>query len=582
MSTWNQGPRGLTRFPSLINSLLPNPEGLSAFLLAFRLLYELPSLRKNEGDNRSRPLKENALQTHFSLLSRPLVVAPGILLLIAGAICAQQPRPTPLPSSKQQWIDPEAIPPGTLSCSASAPAGYPGKACKVDVDRDEPISPPTLLVPGGTTIYVVLHHPRWDEATAFNAAVSQTAPPNLLVDTLTSLGSPLSSLQARVSRLNFALKLNIEALTEAGPKTDLDKKWKDENARLIKNGQSISDNLTNVNTTVQLAGNRLACLENYRQFDPSSNSCNSTPTLTHFTVESAWKEAEKTVQDAVILSTPTADIARFNKDVTAFSGGFCDPLTDGSDSKARCSKASDALLATQTAISNAQKDIQTAQEALRQVLVQISLLNFSDTLLGFAIKEPFFRNATLTVVGTEVVTKTATTIATVTINWQQTGFVLSTGLLGSGMPNKTYAISSIVINGQVQTDPATGKNLSKVTATNFQPAMDFPAVFGSWVIPWISRAPWQYRCPGHCSFLLSAGAALNLTTKTAEFAVGPSFQIWGVLLTPSIVFGRQTVLADGITEGYTGFGINPPSAVPTISAWRKAFGIALTYTLPTP
>jgi hypothetical protein len=183
-------------------------------------------------------------------------------------------------------------------------------------------------------------------------------------------------------------------------------------------------------------------------------------------------------------------------------------------------------------------------------------------------------------VGTEVVTKTATTIATVTINWQPTGFVLSTGLLGSGMPNKTYAISSIVVNGQVQTDG--GKNLSKVTATNFQPAMDFPAVFGSWVIPWISRSHWQYRCPGHCSFLLSAGAALNLTTKTADFAVGPSFQVWGVLLTPSIVFGRQTVLANGITEGYTGFGNNPPSTVPTASAWKKAFGIALTYTLPTP
>jgi hypothetical protein len=112
--------------------------------------------------------------------------------------------------------------------------------------------------------------------------------------------------------------------------------------------------------------------------------------------------------------------------------------------------------------------------------------------------------------------------------------------------------------------------------------MDFPAVFGSWVIPWISRARWENRCPGHCGFLLSAGVGLNLTTKTAEFAAGPSFQAWGVLLTPSMVFGRQTVLADGITEGYAGFGVNPPSTVPTASAWRNAFGIALTYTLPTP
>jgi hypothetical protein len=71
--------------------------------------------------------------------------------------------------TKQQWVRKDEIPKGTISCVANAPAGYPNKACLVNIDRDAPVSPPTLVVPGGTTIYIEMDNARWDEIVAFTS-----------------------------------------------------------------------------------------------------------------------------------------------------------------------------------------------------------------------------------------------------------------------------------------------------------------------------------------------------------------------------------------------------------------------------
>jgi hypothetical protein len=487
---------------------------------------------------------------------------------------AQQSKKKEKPPTGQQWVTEADIPKSTLNCAAAAPAGYPGKACLVEIDRDAPVAPPTLVVPGGTTIYVKLTKARWDEIVGFNTVVAQTAGPNLLADALTSLASPLSALQVT----QHAPFLGLVLPSEIDKSADLKKAEED----IQKQQKDMDDKLSNASKTVLAAGTQFSCLESYRRYNPAIVSCDSDGILTYGTAAQALSDAIDAANQAATLPLPSANLKMLDTSVTNFANS-CSNFTDGSDERKTCidsanqfQSAENRLDATLTAITTAQTALQAV---VRQVTPRKSGVPSTDV---FRITQPFMRTATVTVTGTEFVTNTATTVSTMTVNWQQTAFVLSTGVMGSGLANKTYSISNVIVNGVVQTDPASGKNLSKVVSNSLQPSMDFPAVFGSWTIPWLSRAKWEYRCPGHCAFLLSAGAALNLTGKTADLAIGPSFQISGVMLTPSLVWGRQTVLADGITDGYTSFGINPPSTLPTKMAWKKAFGIALTYSLPLP
>ena len=74
---------------------------------------------------------------------------------------------------------------------------------------------------------------------------------------------------------------------------------------------------------------------------------------------------------------------------------------------------------------------------------------------------------------------------------------------------------------------------------------------------------------------------VNLSTKSADFDIGPSFQIGSVLLTPTAHFGRETVLTNGVTVG-SQLGSSPPSTLPTRNSWVTRFGFALTYSIPIP
>jgi hypothetical protein len=467
-----------------------------------------------------------------------------------------------------------ALPKNLPACVTQAPAGYRGKACLQQVDRTNPISPPTLVVPGRTTIYVELDNPRWDETVLFNTAVSQAALPNFLSDLLTSLGSPISGLQTSMRSMNSSLTTNILPLKNLAVTTT----WHDQANQLTDLENWIADALNAVNPQVQLATSQLTCLESHNVF--VSNACDQTQPLGPATLQTAVTAAISAAQTAATLPLPLSQITRLNASLTTFDAQ-CQALTDAAD-KSPCIDASNKLLSTAARQANVVKDIQTLQDTLSQVATQLGKVSLTPATLYFEITQPFMRTATVTITGTEVVTKTATTIATVTINWSESGFLLSTGVMGTGIAYKTYALSSEIVGGTVQVDPANPtKNLSKVIGTSVRPNMDFPAVFGHWVIPWLNRWSWENACPSHCGFMLSGGAALNLNTKTADFAVGPSIQVLGLMITPALVFGRQSVLADGITVGYTGFGSNPPTSLPTAMAWKKAFGLALTYTIPT-
>jgi MBG domain len=192
------------------------------------------------------------------------------------------------------------------------------------------------------------------------------------------------------------------------------------------------------------------------------------------------------------------------------------------------------------------------------------------------------RTSTITVVATEVVSGATSNLGTLTINWQTQPFVLSSGILLSMMPYRSYAISQLIVNGAPIPDPTNpGKYLAYINQTVTHPSISFPMVFGNYRIGRFSRYDWENKCPNHCAFLVTGGMGYNIVQKTADFAGGLSFQIGSVLLTPAAHVGRETLLTNGLYPGEI-LGSNPPSALLTQNAWTVHFGLALTIAIPTP
>jgi hypothetical protein len=154
----------------------------------------------------------------------------------------------------------------------------------------------------------------------------------------------------------------------------------------------------------------------------------------------------------------------------------------------------------------------------------------------------------VTITGQEAVNKTNSSVTTVTINTQNTNWIISTGILFSNLKFHTFTNAPIIVNGKPVLDP-TGKVTTVVTRSDTSPTVVAPVLLVSYRFPWISRFAWENKCRGGCSFLLSGGVGANLTSKTADFDTGFSFQIGSVLFTPALHYGRDNRLSNGVAVG---------------------------------
>jgi len=109
-----------------------------------------------------------------------------------------------------------------------------------------------------------------------------------------------------------------------------------------------------------------------------------------------------------------------------------------------------------------------------------------------------------------------------------------------------------------------------------------PEVLVSYRLGAFSHYVWETKkCPNGCSFLISGGVGANLTTKQADFDVGPSFQVGGFIVTPAVHFGRDVRLSDGVAVGQK-LGSSPPSSLPTTQSTVIKWSIVFSYSLPIP
>jgi hypothetical protein len=518
-------------------------------------------------------------------------------------------------------------------CIANAPAGYrhdkrpangqkpvqhatkqyPQGACVYTIDRANPIAPPAFLAPGNSTILLRVVDTRGNETVQVTQTTSHTATPDVGAAVLKGAVSPLQTLvlaqRATPTNQNpLEQHLWAEALKLPDPIEAAQK--------------ALAKTLNVAQVQVLNATNTLVCLETYQvvkrdrqpywcsqdsligaRGDPSNTdaqlaaqkamSDTDNAALTNPQAAEDQKalaalvtpndySSQKSVAVAIALHAstlglPVSDVKSLDGEVTNFlSGCFANTVSKTADEKAAavdlCLNSANLYQANEARIDTALTTIQTAQAALIAPIQALTTWPPPDDPVAFEITAPKLNSTTLTIAGIEVVTKTSSAIATVTINWQTNHVVLSTGIVFSGIRNYTYANSPLISAGQPVLDP-TGKTLTEVTQQHTSPSIGVPTVLISFRFGALSRARWETKCPNSCSFLFSAGVSGNMTTKSADFDVGPSSQFGGVLITPTAHFGREQYLTNGLKVGDE-LGPSPPSPLPTNGAFRTTWGIS--------
>jgi len=486
------------------------------------------------------------------------LLAGLLLCLLPGSRNARAQAPTPSPAPAPAPAPPAATTQTLPECVPSAPDGYPGNACEVTIDRISPASPASMVVRGHTTVTIRVKNARWNETVSFTTATSKVT----FVDVLgTFFKNAISPLQQLVLSQQAHSKAFVETIDSIG---DAQKRVRDKlNAVLL--AQS--------NATVALT-----CLETFKVLDDAAAkfSCKPNENLTSATFDAAKQHAIQLMTAAATMPLPVAEYkavdAKVTADVTASLA-----MQDGAPKDAALAK-DDVYSTNQTLLNSVIGDAQTTQKTLLETAEQLTNMAGSPVEATYTLQQPKNYNSTVTVAAQEVISKTSTALGTVTISWQSNPWEVSTGILFSTLVSRSYTNAPLIENGQPVLDSG-GKTLTVVTESDTRPVVVLPLVMLNYRMRRLSGYSWENKCPNHCAFLVSGGVGLNLSTKTADFAVGPSFQIGAVLFTTAAHFGRETVLTNGVTVGEQ-LGSSPPSPLPTANHWKTGFGFGISYVLP--
>ncbi len=437
---------------------------------------------------------------------------------------------------------------------------YGPEGCKITIDRDQPTTPLPVQVPRGTKVYVVVDNARPTETVSRVVTTEALPPPDSFGAFIKAIVTPLSTLVASTKT------------TWASDKVDICKSgFKEIDARLNRDILVLDKELPLFST----ASDRMRCVQYGHTYGSEGNGCMK---LNDETLGvTALSVASKNALDAIIVASAIDVSPEANKALlveiekartTALSGiaeddVFSCKVTINQD--AASARLKDQLILDRLAkLKTAQTTFQTAYEVIRALPPNPPtkdssvLVNNSD------------RKATVKLSSVDAITSEKTDLGTVVISWQYTKFVLSTGVLLSTLMNQSFANSPVIVNGSPVLD-SSGKVITKVTMNATRPSIVFPLVMGNF------RMPLQF-CGGKCSVLLGGGIGANLSSKTADFAAGPSLQIYSVLLSPLLHYGRQVNLTNGVVVGQQ-LGTTPVTP-PTNSIWKPAFGFAISYTIP--
>lgn len=508
-------------------------------------------------------------------------------------------RPTMMDASwlsKDQW---NALP----TCVSNAQAGYGSKnRCKVAINRNDPTIPTAFTVPKDTIVYVRLENTRPNENVAFTVSATKITPPDIAAGIAKS-GIP--SIQTAV----FSNKLiphapppppgQAPALAGSVRNTRIDQFYD----HVAKLQDALTDVLNDDIKWVVDANNVVSCLSVYQVVTPDlvapkpiidpkaslpdfvPHRCDQRAMLDRDKFFAAVPSVVAYANFAAFIALPSLDVADLDQVVKSFYLTCLAYVPDGlsqQDDIAICRQYGQRLATQESLIDLSLTDVQKSQDTISATVQSINYIvaNPAPDNLTYSFIAKKHINTVVTITGVEVISKVNSAVAVVTINQTALAVVVSTGISFSNLTYNTFAATPIIVNGQPVLDPS-GKVLTQVTESSQSPSVIVPLALVSYRINRLSRADWETKCPNGCSFLIGGGAGANLTTKSADFDVGPSFQIGGLLLTPTVHWGRDTRLTNGVAVGQQ-LGSSPPSTLPTKNSWVTKWGFAITYSIPLP
>jgi hypothetical protein len=436
------------------------------------------------------------------------------------------------------------------------------------IDRTNPASPATIVVKAGTKVTIHLTSAREKEAVTFAPTTTQAPPIDVATTLLKSAITPLQSLV--INQKTFLSNKHIQTILGvpgAAPAPD----------PIAVRLNELIDRLDDVLGPMADASVRLSCLEAYRVIDGGKgNFTCSVILLKPGGFAAAKKDTIEALMAASRIPLPAASLQDIKKVIDAHVE---DTLKLSASAVRTARLANDDLyLSTYTVLNTAITDTQKAQGTMLETAEQLTVLANSPSDVTFPITQTRGYNSSVAIVAQEVVSKTNTTVATVVINWQSNPWEIATGIMFSTLVSRSFSNAPLLVNGQPQYDSG-GKNLTVVQEADTQPAIMFPLVTANYRLAALSNFHWENQCPGHCAVLLTGGIGLNLTAKTAEFLVGPSFRFGGLLLTPGWHIGRENELIQAVTVGAR-FGSSPPNPLPTAPSWKAKFSLGISYVLP--
>jgi len=429
-----------------------------------------------------------------------------------------------------------------------------------------PLAPPaTILVRAGTKITIHLKNARPNEAVTFTPTTVQAVPVDI---GLTFLKSAITPLQSVITQQKSDLRLmHVEPAETPPEKQD----------PILRAFGDLVDEFQDTMGKMSDASVQLSCLEAYRVVtgSPGEFTCTNLP-LTASGYGIAKAAAIDSLLKAWNAPLPLVSI----KDVEKLMVTHLENTQKEKDTIARRAalKKDDQYKSMDTALGTAMTDTQKVQAVMLESAKQLTILADAPSDSSFTLSRGKDYNASITIVAQEAISKANTTVATVSVNWRQNPWVVSTGIMFSTLAANSFANLPLVEKGQPQVD-SSGKNLTIVTQTKTLPTIVVPLVMLNYRVASWSNRDWENRCPGHCAFVLGAGVGLNVQGKAAEYAFGPSFQIGSVLFTGAAHVGRELELTNGLTPGLE-LGTNPPMPLPTSNNWKVRFGFSVSYILP--
>lgn len=454
--------------------------------------------------------------------------------------------------------------------AAECNPGITNNTCTITIDRESASSPLTIRVKNSAVVTIhVIKRPT--DKVGFDATFADVATPDPTNAILSAFLPGLKAVMAEARTKGGAM--NMYALgSRRGDFTELKSAGV---AALLKRldwiqaqQNGVRKELEKLKSDFDAAGKKVDDFQNVSSGDWSSSK---------HVLPMELRDLDAALSPTADSVPPLGVVSALHEALTIVEKSFAVLEPDTTTTQTDLDKLSGSLnevAANQTLLESSVASFQAAQIALTQTLAALRKI---DPAKALSKDQPYGPNTSklgrglaVKVSATNVISKTATALATVTVNWISTPWEVSAGVLFSNLVNRTFQATPIIANGQAKLD-ASGKGSSQITTSITRPSV-IPVALAHYRLGEVAVGDRRV------AFLLTAGLGVSPYSSSADFAAGATLSYRTLMVSPLLHFGRDLRLTNGLVLGQE-LGSSPP-ALSTERYWVKKLGIAITLRLP--